>query len=437
MALREQLEAHEQDRRAGRPVDLAAAGAVQEAHARTIEAVRATPGFERFGLAPRYEEIAAAVPDDEALVYLFSAPDGSAALIVRRGAEPEVVTAPELTSGRVVRTLMRGGPDGEPTGGYLVAQAAGSEELDSEIAALAAMLGPELLEPLAAHLEQRGVAVLCVVAAALLGQVPLHALPWDSAGTCLVERFDVVSAPSALARGVCLQRAAERDTPGVVLAVGNPLPHPDPLRWAQEEARVVADVLPSTETVLLIGEGATAAAVARELPRARYAHLACHGSAAVSPLALDSRLYFAHAEPLSGADLIGVGTGEARLVVASACETAISPSYEAADEALSLGTVLLGAGAAGAIASLWAVDDLATALLMSRFYEELRDGTTPARALRVAMLWVRDLRFDEAVEYARARPALRGRAEGVPAGAALDRPFGAPRMWAAFVLSGA
>jgi CRP-like cAMP-binding protein len=35
---------------------------------------------------------------------------------------------------------MRGGPDGEPVGGYLLAQAAGSDELDAEIAALATML---------------------------------------------------------------------------------------------------------------------------------------------------------------------------------------------------------------------------------------------------------------------------------------------------------
>lgn len=437
VALRKQLEAHEQDRRAGRPADLTAAGAVQEAHAQSIETVRAIPGLERFGLAPSYEEIAGSVPDDEALVYLFSAPEGSAALIVRRGAEPEAVIAPQLTSGRVVRTLIRGGPDGEPVGGYLLAQAAGSDELDAEISALATMLGPKLLGPLAVHLEQCGVSVVCVVAAGLLGQVPLHALPWDSAGTCLVERFDVVSTPSALARRVCLQRAAERDRLGVVLAVGNPLPHPKPLRWAQEEARVVADALPSTETVLLIGEDATTSAVAHELPRARYAHLACHGSAALSPLALDSRLYFSHVEPLSGADLLELGTPEARLVVASACETAISPSYEAADEALSLGTVILGAGAAGAIASLWAVDDLATALLMSRFYEELREGANPARALRVAMLWVRDLRTDEALEYARARPALRGQAERIGASHLEERPFGAPSMWAAFVLSGA
>ena len=445
VALRIEIERHEQALRAGTGTDLTAAAATREAYRQTVDAIRALPGLERFLLAPRYADIASAVPRGEALVYLLSALSGSAALIVTHDSDPEVVDAPALTSGRVVRALIRADEQLETVEGYLPAQARASDDLDDAIADVAAVLAPELLAPVAQRLDRLGVHTACLIAAGLLGLVPLHALGWEENGrqTCLIERFDVVMAPSALARDVCRRRAAERRPGAPVLAVGNPLPQSQPLAWAEPEAKMVAGLLGAADTTLLTGTAATATAVAAALPGAAVAHFACHGSAAVSPQALDSSLYFANDEPLTGADLLELGPLAARLVVASACETGISPGYETVDEALSLSTVLLGAGAAGAIASLWAVDDLATALLMSRFYEELVAGAAPTTALRAAMLWLRDLDPQQAAAYARERPTLRDyhdRTEALVRSAdhsGVQRPFHAPSLWAAFVLNGA
>jgi CHAT domain-containing protein len=118
------------------------------------------------------------------------------------------------------------------------------------------------------------------------------------------------------------------------------------------------------------------------------------------------------------------------------------------------------------VGSLWPVNDLSTALLMHRFYElHLHGDTTtslapqePARALRLAQVWLRDLTFQAMYAYFERHAALHGAeslaetVERMP-GALIDqgllraehgmftdpaaRPFAAPRYWAAFTFNGA
>jgi CHAT domain-containing protein len=79
----------------------------------------------------------------------------------------------------------------------------------------------------------------------------------------------------------------------------------------------------------------------------------------------------------------------ADLVVLSACQTALGK--EVGEEGLiGLTRGFMYAGAPRVVASLWKVDDEATAALMKTFYEGmLRDHQTPAQALRTAQLWMR------------------------------------------------
>jgi len=108
---------------------------------------------------------------------------------------------------------------------------------------------------------------------------------------------------------------------------------------------------------------------------------------------------------LSGLDLSG------RLIVLSACQTALGSGalsdVPAGDDWVGLVQGFLQAGASKVLASLWAVEDRATAQLMERFYRSLKSGDS-----------------EEASLAASQRAALR------------DPQTAHPFYWAGFVLNG-
>ena len=98
----------------------------------------------------------------------------------------------------------------------------------------------------------------------------------------------------------------------------------------------------------------------------------------------------------------------------------------------------LHAGAAGVIGTLWPVEDLATTLLVARFFEELIGrGLAPSAALRAAQIWLRGVSKAEAKEtLMRASPSDKGLGmaiDGVLRGHSDQAPFASPTFWAGFV----
>lgn len=76
----------------------------------------------------------------------------------------------------------------------------------------------------------------------------------------------------------------------------------------------------------------------------------------------------------------------ADLVVLSACQTALGKEVRG-EGLVGLTRGFMYAGARSVVATLWPVEDAATAELMPRFYHALmKDGQTPAAALRSAQL---------------------------------------------------
>jgi CHAT domain-containing protein len=75
----------------------------------------------------------------------------------------------------------------------------------------------------------------------------------------------------------------------------------------------------------------------------------------------------------------------AELVVLSSCDSALGKDLES-EGIIGLPRGFLYAGAKSVIASLWRVDDAATAKLMSSLYARILRGESPSSALRGAQL---------------------------------------------------
>lgn len=137
---------------------------------------------------------------------------------------------------------------------------------------------------------------------------------------------------------------------------------------------------------------------------------------------------------------------KADLVTLSACESALG-RFTASEGYVGLSQAFLLAGSQSVVSSLWKVDDLATALLMVRFYENLlgaRDDLAQplpkAAALQEAKTWLRHITLAQQQEMldqsARGRPVVTRSAGGLSAAIHSDLPYAHPHFWAAFVLIG-
>jgi CHAT domain-containing protein len=96
-------------------------------------------------------------------------------------------------------------------------------------------------------------------------------------------------------------------------------------------------------------------------------------------------------------------------VALSACETGLYDIRSNPEEFVGLPATFLQLGAAGVVATLWQVDDLATALLMAKFYDlHMADKLSPPSALRGAQAWLRGATREDLVSYGRASAAAAG-----------------------------
>ncbi len=179
-----------------------------------------------------------------------------------------------------------------------------------------------------------------------------------------------------------LAGAFTADIPAYRVEVGQQSYLYDGLPAAKQEIENLAAVIP--QTLALLNRDFTPTNMLGDVGGHRIVHLATHAQF-VPGQPEDSFILFGDG---STVDLRGVGQWQlpdVDLVVFSACQTATS-LVGAGQEILGLGFQVQQTGAGAVIASLWSVDDTATAALMNQFYIALSEGNTKAQALQQAQL---------------------------------------------------
>lgn len=221
---------------------------------------------------------------------------------------------------------------------------------------------------------------------------PLHYLPFAAlhdGSRYLVERYAIRQAPTASV----LRYLAPRGGVPSMLLMGNPdLDNPDnDLPHAQQEVEALSRQV--ANSVLLLRKAASETAFRERAGRFRQVHIASHGIFN-DTRPLDSALMLARDERndglLTAAELYNLRLN-IDLLTLSACETGVGRTLNG-DEVIGLTRAFLYAGAVSIIASLWNVDDEATALMMQEFYRQLITSDK-RQALRRAQQAMR-ARFD-------------------------------------------
>jgi CHAT domain-containing protein len=247
---------------------------------------------------------------------------------------------------------------------------------------LAGKLYDRLVRPLEGAMKERN---LLIVAHGSLHYLPFNAL--REGNGYLIERYSTRQLPSASV--LKYLKPAKSQTTGTLLAFGNP-DLGDPrfdLKHAQTEALSVSKVLPNSRA--LVRNDASESAFKRYGEGFRYLHIASHGEFNAD-MPLSSALLLAKDSANDGTLTVGELYSmrlNADLVTLSACETGLGKIANG-DDVVGLTRGFLYAGSRSIVASLWQVDDEATAYLMTRFYSALK-GTSKREALRLAQIETR------------------------------------------------
>lgn len=259
----------------------------------------------------------------------------------------------------------------------------GSFSLSPERAALNYHLR-RLYDLLIAPVESMLSARVVIIPHRFLHDLPFHALmaPWGY----FVDRHVISYAPSAAVYAAASSRTAAAECRSLILAVDA-----SALQSIRRELDSVARHLPNP-TIL---HGSDIEGIRPALASASIIHIASHGIFRSEESA--SSLLMIGSDALTPGDLAGLEL-QAELVTMSACSTARS-RISAADELQGFVRAFLMLQVPSLVASLWDVNDEATASLMGRFYEGFAASPDIAENLRRAMLGMKEV-FDHPFYWA-------------------------------------
>jgi CHAT domain-containing protein len=316
-------------------------------------------------------------------------------------------------------------------------------QADGEIPAAATALSEMVLAPVAAQLGKKR---LVIVADGVLQYIPFAVLSAPSVNAVaaapqpLIVEHEIVSLPSASTLAVIRREIAGRQpAPKMIVALADPVfmknderlkggvkaantstneaaPRAESVRELQlveavedtgageglyvprlvgsrKEAEEIVAMAPAVESKLALDfDASRVLATSSELSQYRYVHFSTHGFLnSVHPelsgivFSLVNERGEAQDGFLRAHEVFNLKL-PAELVVLSACQTGIGKEVKG-EGLVSLTRGFMYAGAPRVVVSLWSVSEMGTTELMVRFYREmLKEGKTPAAALRAAQI---------------------------------------------------
>jgi CHAT domain-containing protein/tetratricopeptide (TPR) repeat protein len=354
-------------------------------------------------LAPRtFEDVRSLVPRGGAIVSFLVSEHGSSALVVRDGAEAineeHVVTLWRPGSLRQEQSDLRA--VGIAWMGSYAEDWWIKQDRDLWMESIVEQTGhlwESVMGPVFERLRRLGVPEHAPVVLMLCGS--LHNLPLHAAWRAVDGRrrpflmdHTVLYAPSLTLLTVSRRRAKDPTRVGRSLVlVRDPT---NDLSHALAEGEAIKLRFPEPKRTVH-GAGLNLPALWSDLRQGTYIHLACHATFGTEPDL--AALNLGTMTPVTVSDIRDFWYLErARLVTLSACETGIGSFAQLANETTGMVEALFGVGSSTLIASLWAVDDLSTFLIMDELYRRiLDDGLEPPAALCAAQRWLLNVSPDE------------------------------------------
>ncbi len=246
---------------------------------------------------------------------------------------------------------------------------------------------------------------IIIVPYGLLHYLPFAAL-MDSKSQYLIDKHTFSLAPSATVLAYCLEKGEPyRDKTSwqpSILALGNPdLGNPNlSLTFSEHEIRSLIRTYPDRVQAFL-NQDASESIFRAYKDDANIFLFSCHGEFDEKNPLFSTLLLTPDQQNngrLEAHEIFGIELNS-YLVVMSACETGLG-TITGGDEVIGLSRSFIFAGTTSLMSSLWKVDDLATAVLIKRFFRYLKEGNSRSEALRKAQMLVRQELFSHPAYWA-------------------------------------
>jgi|GEM_PF-7089682 len=261
-----------------------------------------------------------------------------------------------------------------------------------------ALLQEHIFAEIWQYLSRKRIKKIYVIPHRALNVLPLHAVSCirrekgKEEKRYLIQDFEISYSPSANVLKVCQRRSGKKAKIFIVLSdPGGTIP------YARDEVRAIKELFDCRNCESREYDRATIKQVMdfiRQNTAIHFCHVSAH--AFFNPREpLRSALYLTdekNPEKSQKLTLEHIFTRiflrDCSIVVLSACETGMI-TVDSTDEFIGFSSGFLYAGASSVVSTLWSVSDMSSALLMERFYKNIRQKRMgKAEALRKAQLWM-------------------------------------------------